>query len=110
MRVALHSILRSGQEAAYDQAHARIRPDLVASLQRVGIHDWAIWRTGRDLFHLVDCEDFDAAMSALADDPVNQRWQVEMAHYVERFDQEADTEDLLALPLVWTLVTQLNND
>ena len=106
MRVALHSVLRPGQEAAYEQAHAAIAGELMASLRRAGIRDWTIWRSGTDLFHLVDCDDFDAAMARLAEDPVNQRWQQDVALYVDHFVTDAD-EAQLALRLVWTLTVQL---
>lgn len=110
MRVVLHSVLREGQESAYELAHAKIRPDLMASLQSAGIHDWAIWRSGRDLFHLVDCEDFDAAMKTLAGDPVNACWQTEMAQYVDHFVNAAGDSELGISQWVWTLTTQLEGE
>lgn len=27
-------------------------------LREHGVHDWRIWRSGRDVFHLVDVEDY----------------------------------------------------
>ena len=107
MRVAIHSILRPGQEEAYEQVHATIPPEMAESLQAAGISNWSIWRSGRDLFHLVDSEDFTAAMATLADDPVNQRWQEQMAGYVERLVEQEGGPDALALSEVWTLTRQL---
>ncbi|MFI0735468.1 L-rhamnose mutarotase [Streptomyces sp. NPDC021225] len=75
MRVALHSVLKEGQEAGYEEVHATVPADLLEALGRAGITNWRIWRSGRHLFHLVDCEDFAAAMAALDQDPVNHRWQ-----------------------------------
>lgn len=98
MRVALHSVLREGQEAAYEREHATVWPDLLAALQRVGIRDWTIWRSGRHLFHVVDADDFGAAMAALDDDPVNLRWQEHMAAFVDHFEPD--------LRHVWTLRDQ----
>jgi len=72
MRVALHSTLRSGAIDGYRTAHLRIPDDLVAAFDRVGIHEWTIWRSGDRLFHLVLCDDFDAAMRALEHDPANR--------------------------------------
>ena len=106
MRVALHSILRPGHETAYDAAHAAIPDDLVASFERVGIHDWQIWRSGRDVFHLVECDDFAAAMRALDDDPANLRWQESINRHVDRFVATGPEAEGMELPLVWTLTGQ----
>lgn len=106
MRIALHSFLHPGQELGYEQAHQTIPDDLLAALQRAGIRDWAIWRDGQDLFHLVDCDDFDAAQRALAGDPVNQRWQQTMSAYVARFAENPDGAAGMGLRHVWTLSEQ----
>ena len=106
MRVALHSIIRDGHEAAYDAAHAAIPEDVVASFERLGIHDWQIWRSGRDLFHLVDCDDFAEAMRALDDDPANQRWQESINRHVDHFISSEDGPQGMVLPQVWTLAAQ----
>lgn len=84
--VALRSRLRPGAEEGYDAAHARIPDELVDAHRRAGIADWAIWRSGRDLFHLVECDDLESAFRALADDPANERWQAFIGDYVEHFD------------------------
>ena len=85
--VVLVSVLIEGQEDAYEAAHQRIPVDLHASLTGAGVRDWAIWRDGRTLLHLVDVDDFAAVERKLAGDPVNDRWQAEMAVFVERFEQ-----------------------
>jgi L-rhamnose mutarotase len=106
MRIALHSVLHDGAELGYEQAHRVVPDDLLAALRRAGIRDWAIWRDGRDLFHVVDCDDFDAAQRALADDPVNQRWQETMAAYVARFTENPEGAAGMGLRHVWTLREQ----
>jgi L-rhamnose mutarotase len=106
MRIALHSFLHSGQELGYEQAHQVIPDDLLAALRRAGIRDWAIWRDGQDLFHIVDCDDFDSAQRALADDPANQRWQETMSAYVARFAENPEGAAGVALRHVWTLSEQ----
>jgi L-rhamnose mutarotase len=97
--VALHSTLRAGREAEYDVVHERIPDDLIEAHRRAGIHDWQIWRSGRSLFHLVDCDDLEAALHALEHDPANERWQAFIGDYVERFDGAP-------LPLVWRMRDQ----
>lgn len=102
MRVALHSVLREGHEAAYDAAHERIPDDLAELFAANGITDWSIWRSGRDIFHLVDCEDFDAAMTAVADHPANVAWQATINEHVDHFIPAV----LTGLPHVWQLTRQ----
>lgn len=105
--VALHSVLADGQEEAYEREHARISDDMVTALSEAGIRDWAIWRSGRDLFHLVETPDFAAALDALADDPRDQRWQRHMAGYVAHFLPEGMPLTRAQLRLVWTLRGQV---
>ena len=102
---ALHSVLREGSEGEYDTAHARIPDDLLAAHHRAGIRDWQIWRSGRHLFHLVDCDDFDAARRHLENDPANERWQSIIGGYVDHFEAPAAGE--WALPLVWRMTDQV---
>jgi L-rhamnose mutarotase len=101
--VALHSVLRAGSEERYDADHARIPDDLLAAQRRAGIRDWRIWRSGRDVFHLVDCDDFAGAAAALEDDPANVRWQAAIGELVHHFERAGDGPEL---PLVWRMSDQ----
>jgi L-rhamnose mutarotase len=78
-RVGLHTRLRPGAEAEYDALHRDVWPDVLAAIARVGIRRWLIFRDGVDLFHYVECDDYDAAIAALAANPVNIRWQATVA-------------------------------
>jgi L-rhamnose mutarotase len=104
--VVLVSVLKDGQEAGYEVAHRRIPEDLFQSLTRVGVRDWAIWRDGRTLLHLVDVDDYDAVGEGLADDPVNERWQAEMAVFVDHFEDVTHIPALAAPTLVWSMREQ----
>ncbi|MBL1098650.1 L-rhamnose mutarotase [Streptomyces coffeae] len=114
MRVALHSVLKEGQEAGYEEVHATVPADLLEALRRAGIDNWRIWRSGRHLFHLVDCEDFAAAMTALDSDPVNHRWQEFIGRYVDHFEttdgSPAAASERMALGEVWELRAQAAAD
>ncbi|BDZ47823.1 hypothetical protein GCM10025867_00640 [Frondihabitans sucicola] len=100
-RIALHTRLKSGKEADYDRIHARIPDDLDPKLRAAGVVSWSIWRSGLDLFHLVEVDDYRAMRLALADDPVNVRWQGTMS---ELLDVEDDySGDDSGIPLVWSL-------
>lgn len=101
--VALRSLLRRDQEAGYDAAHARIPDELIEAHRRAGIHDWSIWRSGRELFHLVECDDLDTALRLLDGDPANERWHAFIGDYVEHFDATP-------LALVWRMRDQAAPD
>jgi L-rhamnose mutarotase len=103
MTIALHSVLREGCEAAYDDEHRAVWPDLLAALQKAGIDEWRIWRSGRHLFHLVETGDFERAMARLADDPVNQRWQAHINTIVDHFEEGPSG---MPLQFVWSLAEQ----
>jgi L-rhamnose mutarotase len=106
MKVGLHSVLREGQEEAYEREHAEILPDVLAALRRVGVREWVIWRSGGHLFHMVEADDFAAAMAALEHDPVNERGQEHMAGFVDHFEPNPDGPAGLGLRHVWTMSEQ----
>ena len=100
-RIALHTVLKEGKEATYDRVHARIPDDLDPALRAAGVHCWQIWRDGRHLFHLVECEDYQAMRAALRDHPANVAWQARMAELLEVTDDYSGGDSGLAQ--VWQL-------
>jgi L-rhamnose mutarotase len=106
MQVVLHSRLKPGAEASYERDHLTVPDDLMASFARVGIRNWTIWRSGLELFHLVECDDFAAAMAALAGDPANERWQAFIGPHVEGFASTGDGPEGQVLGQVWQLAEQ----
>ena len=105
-RLALHSRLIPGTEEAYEIEHARVWPELITVMRAAGIADWSIWRSGRDLFHVVECDDFEAAIAQLKDDATDQRWQQHMSQFVEGFAQNPDGVAGQSLRHVWTMSEQ----
>lgn len=83
MYVGLRTRLKPGCEAAYLSAHDHIWPEVVDLLRRVGVQEYLIFRDGLDLFHAIECDDWDAAVAVMADDPVNLRWQAAMAEFTD---------------------------
>jgi L-rhamnose mutarotase len=107
--VVLLSVLHEGQEAAYEAAHERIPQDLYHVLTSAGVRDWAIWRDGRKLLHLVDVDDYEAMAAQLVRDPVNDRWQAEMAAYVDYFEDLQKIPVLSNPTLVWSMDRQVTD-
>jgi L-rhamnose mutarotase len=99
--VALHTVLKPGQERDYDRIHATIPPELDEALRAAGVHQWRIWPHGRDLFHVVDCDDYKAMRNALRDHPANVPWQARMAELLEIADDYSGADSGLAM--VWSL-------
>jgi L-rhamnose mutarotase len=101
MEIALHTRLKPGAEAAYEAAHREVPPELVAAIRAAGARRWRIWRSGLELFHLIECDDYGRLLAELADLPVNVAWQARMAELLEvTHDYGADDA---GLPVVWEL-------
>lgn len=100
-RIALHTRLRPGKEQEYERVHATIPTELDAALRDAGVHSWRIWRSGRELFHLVEVEDYRAMRVALRDHPANVPWQARMAELLEVPDDYSGDDH--GLDLVWKL-------
>jgi L-rhamnose mutarotase len=82
-RVAFRLRIKPGAIEGYERAHRNVWPELLAKLKEVGISDYSIFRRGQDLFLVMRVLDFEAAWRKLENDPVNVRWQQEMAKYFE---------------------------
>jgi L-rhamnose mutarotase len=82
-RVAFRLRIRAGAAEGYERDHKNVWPELLAKLKVVGISDYSIFRRGQDLLLVMRVEDFEGAWASLDRDPVNLRWQQEMAKYFE---------------------------
>ena len=102
MEVGLHTRLKPGVEARYEEYHRAVWPDVLAAMRRVGITRYAIFRDGLDLFHYIECDDYDRAIADLAHDPINVRWQAEMAPMMAKaHDFSGQSTD--RLPMIFQL-------
>lgn len=82
-RTAFRLRLKSEAIEEYERAHRQVWPELLTKLKAVGISDYSIFRRGVDLILVMEVDNFEAAWSELANDPVNLRWQTEMAKYFD---------------------------
>jgi len=67
----------------YDREHQRVWPELLAKVKAVGISDYSVFRRGQDLVLALRVDDFERAWDELDRDPVNRRWQENMARLFE---------------------------
>lgn len=100
-KIALHTRLKAGKESEYDAVHAVISDELDAALRAAGVTSWNIWRSGRELFHVVEVEDYQAMRKELAVNPVNIAWQEVMSELLEVEDDYSG--DDMGIAKVWEL-------
>lgn len=103
--IAVHTRLRPGQESAYEEAHASIPAELAAAMSEQGVRNWRIWRSGTELFHLIEADDYSAMRKALAEHPANVPWQQRMSELLAVEDDYSGEDS--GIPLVWSLMGQL---
>ncbi|MEV6523053.1 L-rhamnose mutarotase [Longispora sp. NPDC051575] len=103
MRVALHTRLRPGAEEEYLRAHQGVPEELLAAIRAAGATEWTIWRSGLDLFHLVECADYDLLLRSLAGLPVNIAWQARMAELLDVVHDYSADGGAAGLPVAWRL-------
>jgi L-rhamnose mutarotase len=103
MRIALHTRVRADRIEEYERAHAAVPAELTEAIRAAGVAGWTIWRSGTDLFHLIECADYAAMLACLDRSPVNRTWQAQMAELLETVhDYSADGAEAV-LPVVWQL-------
>ncbi|MFF3607934.1 L-rhamnose mutarotase [Streptomyces sp. NPDC002463] len=103
MKVALHTRVRADRIEEYDAAHRQVPEELTAAIRAAGVSEWTIWRSGTDLFHVLEVQDYQAMIAALEKLPVNIAWQARMAELLDVVhDYSAQGADA-SLPVVWEL-------
>ena len=103
MRIALHTRVRADRIVEYELAHAHVPAELTEAIAAAGVTGWTIWRSGTDLFHLIDCTDYQSALAYLDEDPVNVAWQARMGSLLETVHDYSAHGSSAALPVVWQL-------
>ncbi|GAB7028641.1 L-rhamnose mutarotase [Streptomyces sp. NPDC021749] len=103
MRIALHTTVRADRIAEYEAAHRDVPPELTAAIRTAGATSWTIWRSGTDLFHVLECEDYAALLAELEQLPVNIAWQARMAELLDVVHDYSADGATAGLPVVWEL-------
>lgn len=103
MRVALHTKVRVGRIAEYEAAHREVPEELTRAIRAAGVSSWTIWRSGTDLFHLLECADYARLLAELEHLPVNVAWQARMAELLDVVHAYSSEGAGAGLPVVWEL-------
>ena len=80
--------------------HTKVRADRIADYEATS---WTIWRSGTDLFHVLECEDYGRLLAELEKLPVNVAWQARMAELLAVAHDYSDEGADAGLPVVWEL-------
>lgn len=103
MRVALHTKVRADRIDRYEAAHRQVPVELTDAIRAAGATSWTIWRSGTDLFHVLDCEDYGRLLAELKELPVNVAWQARMVELLDVVHDYSDEGADAGLPVVWEL-------
>ncbi|MER5537732.1 L-rhamnose mutarotase [Streptomyces mirabilis] len=104
MRIALHTMVRADRSDEYQGARQEVPEELIAAIRTAGVSEWTIWRSGTDLFHLLEVEDYPAMIAAWENLPANIAWRAPMAELLEVVHgYSAQGATASSLPVVWQL-------
>jgi L-rhamnose mutarotase len=103
MRIALHTKVRADRVDEYEAAHREVPVELTDAIRAAGASSWTIWRSGTDLFHVLECEDYGRLLAQLEKLPVNVTWQARMAELLDVVHDYSDEGASAGLPVVWEL-------
>lgn len=88
----------------YKLRHQNVWPEMQEALQRTGWHNYSLFlRDDGLLIGYLETDDFEAALSGMAAEPVNARWQSEMADFFDGGDQRKADEQMTPLEEVFYL-------
>ncbi|MFI1188324.1 L-rhamnose mutarotase [Streptomyces californicus] len=103
MRVALHTKVRADRISEYEAAHRHVPDELTEAIRSSGARSWTIWRSGTDLFHLIECEDYAQLIGKLEHLPVNVAWQARMADLLDVVHDYSSDGAFAGMTPVWSL-------
>ena len=83
MNVGLRTRIKPGAEERYEEYHRAVWPGVAKAIREAGITKYVIFRDGLDVFHYIECEDYDRAISQIARDPLSMEWEAEIATMME---------------------------
>src|SRR5215204_5714890 len=81
-RVAFRLRVRPERLEEYKQLHQDVWPELLDDMRAASIRNYSIFADGPELFAYLECDDWGAALEALARSDANRRWQELMSGYL----------------------------
>lgn len=103
MRIALHTKVRADRIAQYEAAHREVPAELTRAIRAAGATSWTIWRSGTELFHVIECEAYARLLAELEELPVNVAWQARMDELLDVTHDYSSDGAGAGLPVAWEL-------
>jgi L-rhamnose mutarotase len=104
-RVGFLLKVRPDRIEEYKARHKAVWPEMQAALRKTGWHNYSLYLHGDGLLfgYFETPESFQAAQAGMAEEPVNARWQAEMAPFFEALGDLRPDEGMLELEEVFHL-------
>ncbi len=82
-RIAFRLRVKPDRLDEYLAIHTNVWPEMLADLRAAGYRNYSIFADGNELFGYLECDDWDAAQTALSESDANRRWQEWMSEYLD---------------------------
>ncbi|MEE2753043.1 MAG: L-rhamnose mutarotase [Candidatus Latescibacterota bacterium] len=82
-RIAFLLKARPGYEEEYVRRHREVWPEVLADMEKAGLHKMSIFMQGRDLFLYMEVENYAEASRILLKSPESVRWEEYMTPILE---------------------------
>lgn len=103
-RVCFLLKIKPDQLEEYKRRHREVWPEMLDALRSTGWHNYSLFlRDDGLLVGYLETPDFEAALAGMAALEVNERWQREMAPFLEALQGRRPDEGLLILDEVFHL-------
>lgn len=88
----------------YRERHREVWPEMQDALRRTGWHNYSLFlRDDGLLVGYLETNDFEKALAGMSLEPVNARWQHDMAAFFEGGDRRKADEQMLPLAEIFHL-------
>lgn len=81
-RIAFRLRVKEARLEEYKALHQAVWPELLTDMRAASIRNYSIFARGPELFGYLECDDWAAASTALAQSDANRRWQAKMRDYL----------------------------
>ena len=103
-RVCFALQVKADRLTEYRERHRNVWPEMQDALRRTGWTNYSLFlRDDGLLIGYLETEDLDAAKAAMSKEPVNGRWQTDMAPFFEGGDRKRADEQMRPLTEIFHL-------
>jgi L-rhamnose mutarotase len=103
-RVCFTLRVRPDRAQEYRARHIAVWPEMRDALQAAGWRNYSIFlREDGTVIGYLECDDFDACVARMQEEPVNARWQSEMREFFALEGADAPDRAMAPLPEIFHL-------